>query len=75
MRLNIRQPLELDLDDDFLGPAPTEPAPAPTGTSRRSSTSSVRPQTVRTTEQHRVDPAVIDDDDTFTDIMSIFNRK
>ena len=70
-----RQPLELDLDDDFLGPAPTEPAPAPTGTSRRSSTSSVRPQTVRTTEQHRVDPAVIDDDDTFTDIMSIFNRK
>ena len=29
-----RQPLELDLDDDFLGPAPTEPAPAPTGTSR-----------------------------------------
>ena len=23
----------------------------------------------------KVDPAVIDDDDTFTDIMSIFNRK
>lgn len=26
-------------------------------------------------EEPRVDPAVIDDDDTFTDIMSIFNRK
>lgn len=34
-----------------------------------SSTSSSR------SSEPKVDPAVIDDDDTFTDIMSIFNRK
>ena len=46
-------------DDDFLS---------------SSSTPSVSPSSART-EEPRVDPAVIDDDDTFTDIMSIFNRK
>ena len=54
--------VDMDLDDDFLGSEPAPAAPAPT-------TRSVRSQ------EPRVDPAVIDDDDTFTDIMSIFNRK
>ena len=53
--------VDMDLDDDFLG---DEPAAAPS-TSARSTRS----------KEPRVDPAVIDDDDTFTDIMSIFNRK
>lgn len=58
----------IDIDEDeFLAetitatPSTTTSNPTPT----RSSSSS-RP---------KVDPAVIDDDDTFTDIMSIFNRK
>ena len=65
--------LDIDLDDDFLGPAPTEQAPVissrSTGSIRSSSTQSTR------ASEPRVDPKVIDDDDTFTDIMSIFNRK
>lgn len=48
-------------DDDFLSSSSTA-APTPVTPSYRN-------------EEPRVDPAVIDDDDTFTDIMSIFNRK
>ena len=52
---------DLDLDgEDYLNTSSSESSSA-----SRSSRSS-KPQ---------VDPAVIDDDDTFTDIMSIFNRK
>ena len=53
--------LDVDLDDDDFLSAPA-PTPAHSGRSVRAS-------------EPRVDPAVIDDDDTFTDIMSIFNRK
>ena len=53
--------LDMDLDDDdYLDAAPATPV----STSRSSRS-----------QEPRVDPAVIDDDDTFTDIMSIFNRK
>ena len=53
--------VDLDLDgEDYLNTSSSESSSA-----SRSSRSS-KPQ---------VDPAVIDDDDTFTDIMSIFNRK
>lgn len=58
-----KDPLDVDMDlddEDYLESAPVTPA-APTRSSRRT--------------EPRVDPAVIDDDDTFTDIMSIFNRK
>ncbi len=70
--------LDLDLDEDFLSSSPAAD-PSPVVSSRSSSSmrsgSSVRSsQSIRGTEP-RVDPAVIDDDDTFTDIMSIFNRK
>ncbi len=47
-------------DDDFLS---------------SSSMPAVSSSTAVRAEEPRVDPAVIDDDDTFTDIMSIFNRK
>ena len=65
--------LDIDLDDDFLTPGPVaDPTP---NISSRSNTTPIRSgQSVRSAEP-RVDPAVIDDDDTFTDIMSIFNRK
>ncbi len=54
--------VDMDLDDDdFLGDVPSAASSAPTRSSR--------------SQEPRVDPAVIDDDDTFTDIMSIFNRK
>ena len=53
--------VDLDLDgEDYLNTSSSE-----SSSTSRSSRSS-KPQ---------VDPAVIDDDDTFTDIMSIFNRK
>ena len=53
--------MDMDLDDDdYLDATPTTPV----STSRSSRS-----------QEPRVDPAVIDDDDTFTDIMSIFNRK
>lgn len=56
----------VDLDDDeFLSSSSVPTAP---------SMPSV-PTTTRRSEEPKVDPAVIDDDDTFTDIMSIFNRK
>ena len=65
--------LDLDLDDDFLTAAPAQnDAPAASsgrGANIRSSSG------IRGASEPRVDPAVIDDDDTFTDIMSIFNRK
>ena len=64
--------LDLDLDEDFLG-APPAPDPSPI-ISSRSSTPTRGGSSIRGSEP-RVDPAVIDDDDTFTDIMSIFNRK
>ena len=61
--------LDLDLDEDFLGNNPAAaPAPAPVTTRTPASPA-------RSAVQPRVDPTVIDDDDTFTDIMSIFNRK
>ena len=75
-----RPALDIDLDEDFLSPNPasnankadshiiTSRSPGNAGTTVRS-TSSYR------TPEPKVDPAVIDDDDTFTDIMSIFNRK
>ena len=68
--------LDLDLDDDFLGPAPAQDqspiiSSRTSSMGRGSSTRSVRSSSI----EPRVDPAVIDDDDTFTDIMSIFNRK
>ena len=54
--------VDMDLDDDdYLDAAPVAAPSAPSRSSRSS--------------EPRVDPAVIDDDDTFTDIMSIFNRK
>lgn len=75
-----RPALDIDLDEDFLSPNPasnankadshiiTSRSPGNAGTTVRS-TSSYR------TPEPKVDQAVIDDDDTFTDIMSIFNRK
>ncbi len=60
--------VDMDLDDeDFIGSTPA--VSANTGSSVRSTRS------VERVAEPRVDPAVIDDDDTFTDIMSIFNRK
>ena len=58
-----KNPLDVDVDLDDLGTAD-----APVSTTTRTA-----PRT--STREPRVDPAVIDDDDTFTDIMSIFNRK
>ncbi len=71
--------LDLDLDEDFLGTAP-QPEPTPIiSNSNRGSIGSINSRPVRSRDirssEPRVDPAVIDDDDTFTDIMSIFNRK
>ncbi|MCH5352058.1 MAG: hypothetical protein J1E06_01090, partial [Acutalibacter sp.] len=60
-----RSVLDMDLDDDFLSSSSIPSV----------SSSSVAPVPARTAEEPRLDPAVIDDDDTFTDIMSIFNRK
>ena len=60
--------VDMDLDDeDFIGstPAVSASSSAPTRSTR----------SVERVTEPRVDPAVIDDDDTFTDIMSIFNRK
>ncbi len=66
--------LDLDLDDDFLSasPAPNEP---PAISSGRGGSNIRNSSNIRGASEPRVDPAVIDDDDTFTDIMSIFNRK
>ena len=66
--------LDLDLDDDFLSasPAPNEP---PAISSGRGGSNIRSSSGIRGASEPRVDPAVIDDDDTFTDIMSIFNRK
>ena len=61
-KAKVSDPLDMDLDDDdFLGNVPASTPASSTRSSR--------------TPEPRVDPAVIDDDDTFTDIMSIFNRK
>ena len=54
--------VDMDLDDDDFLNTSAQPA------------ASTPVRSTRSTEP-RVDPAVIDDDDTFTDIMSIFNRK
>ena len=79
-----RPVLDIDLDEDFLSPNPVNSSetrskadshiissrgPGNAGTTVRSTSSYRNPETTK------VDPAVIDDDDTFTDIMSIFNRK
>ncbi len=79
-----RPVLDIDLDEDFLSPNPVNSTesrskadshiissrgPGNAGTTVRSTSSYRNPETTK------VDPAVIDDDDTFTDIMSIFNRK
>ena len=61
-----RSVLDMDLDDDFLSSSSIPTV---------SSSSSVSPVPARAAEEPKLDPAVIDDDDTFTDIMSIFNRK
>lgn len=82
-----RPVLDIDLDEDFLAPNPASGGSSvSTGSARDSHIISSRGPgnagtTVRSTSSYRnpepgkVDPAVIDDDDTFTDIMSIFNRK
>ena len=63
--------VDMDLDDDdYLDAAPVAAPSAPSRSSRSS-----EPSRSSRSSEPRVDPAVIDDDDTFTDIMSIFNRK
>ena len=75
-----KAPLDIDLDDDYLGPVSAQNDTANNINSRSSMGGSVGSASIRTASSYnrnpdKVDPTVIDDDDTFTDIMSIFNRK